>query len=234
MNNSNTVKLNDSISCIATFALIGQHTNPTGHNYDICSNKRYKQFKFFPRRRIADASPYIRKEAKFIPILSVHSNYKLEDCSYFHWTRGVGYVICPFTSELCSLMENTNVDFNLRSALDGPSKCQNPVSINFTTHSAALRRKVLPPVDLSVCIYSGFRPHKNTRFHNLLEANIEYHRKLGVQRFYILDRNYSHKDLFDRHKSDWIDTKIVHYTSYTAGELLNPKSLLPGGSINLI
>ena len=208
----NTLLEKKNVYSIMTIALVGIHTHQTGHLYkDFCSENTF-EIQYHPKKHISECSYYIKgqKSAKFYPILKPLNHFNTSDivCSFFKWSIGVSYILCPLDNLLGYEIENNRMHFNLHSARHLGTKCQNPISINFTTESAALRRKVLPPVNLSVCIYSGFRPHKNTRFHNLLEANIEYHRKLGVQRFYILDRNYSHKDLFDRHKSDWIDTGI--------------------------
>lgn len=184
--------------CVMSLAMVGQHTNPTGHDYDLCSNKQTKQFKLFRRRIVADASPYLRKDAMFSPVVIIDNRKSDFQCSYFHWARGVGYVVCPLKSSTCQRIKTQSVNMSIHSAMNVERACQNPIRVNFTTQALILRQQHLHPVNLSICIYSGFRPHENTRFHGLLEANIEYHRKLGVQRFYILDRNSSHQDLFDR------------------------------------
>jgi hypothetical protein len=167
--------------CFMSLAIVGQHTNPSEHPYHICSNKEVKHFKFSPRRIVADASPYLRRDSNFSPIVVIDGRSSDFPCGYFSWTRGVGYIICPLTSTTCSLIDSQPVAMSVYSATTKSDTCRNPISINFTTQAAALRRKVLPPVKLSVCIYSGFRPHEGTRFRGLLEANILYHRKLGVE-----------------------------------------------------
>jgi hypothetical protein len=221
------------VSCVLTVALAGQHTNPTGHEYDLCSSGKKKTFRFMPRKNVADASPYLRRDANFRPLLTISSaGINNMTCSYFHWSRGVGFVLCPLTAKVCSKIETEKLDMKLYSDRTTDGLCLNPISLDFTTQAASLRKASLPPVDLSICMYSGFRPHQNTRFYDILEANIEYHRRLGVQRFYIIDRNASHKNVFERHYKDWIDTGLVHYTPFTIGEKLNPKTLLPGGFVD--
>ena len=63
----------------------------------------------------------------------------------------------------------------------------------------------------------------------MLEANIEYHRRLGVQRFYVLDRNASHANMFKKYHNDWIETGLVVPVQTTVGELLNPSTMQMGG-----
>jgi hypothetical protein len=220
--------LSDS-PCFASFALVGIHTHKTGHLYDRCSNNHTYIVDYHPRKHISEVSTYIKgKNAHFYPVLTLLDENSQVNCSFFRWSIGVGYVICPLEPTTCSMLESRQVNLNIHS-LRATKTCHNPISINFTTQSVALRRKMLPPVNLSICIYSGFRPNKNTRFYNVLEANIEYHRHLGVQRFYILDRNFSHHELFEKHRMDWLETGLVHFIPYTIGETLNMDTMQSGG-----
>jgi len=191
-------KIMSNRSCTLTLAVLAQHTNPTGHLYDLCSNNRSKIFHFHPRRFVAETSPYMKRNGNFKPIvnISLHNGTTVKvSCSYLHWTSAVGYVGCGLVDHVCDQINNHRTRMGLYSAYDDIAKCQNPARSYFVMESVKARKRANRPVRLSMCIYSGFRPLFGTKFYNLLEASIEYHRRLGVERFYIFDRNASHRSL---------------------------------------
>jgi hypothetical protein len=61
--------------------------------------------------------------------------------------------------------------------------------------------------------------------YNILEDNIEYHRKLGFERFYVLDRHKRHTDMMARHQTDWVDSGLVRYYERSPLESMNPSFL---------
>ena len=57
--------------CTITLAVLAQHTNPNGHQYDICSENKTRSFAFHPRRFVAETSPYMRRFGNFNPVLEI-------------------------------------------------------------------------------------------------------------------------------------------------------------------
>ena len=179
------------------------------------------------------ASPYM----KFLrPFASFNGNTK-QECRWLEWSQTLGVVMCPIAKAdgLCAVAEHERIraiitgefaphEIDPKNYTQPPPndvpRCPNHLEMAVETAPVGPRRRL--GVELSSCLYSGTRNPPGSILSDILEDNIEYHRRRGFTRFYVLDRQTRHADLIAKHRTDWVDTSLVRYYGHSPLESINP------------